>query len=109
LLGAVASITSGHDLFDPWGTRRRSDWRCLDGPCDTEASSAYRRRPTASDEGGRSGVGNHGLISSHRKLLWPNTMVVSVCGNAGTRCQQPWYVSWRQHRGYPRFAGGWWV
>src|SRR5215467_1664172 len=37
----------------------------------------------ASDEGGPFGVGNHELISSHRKLLWPITMVVSVAETPG--------------------------
>jgi hypothetical protein len=37
----------------------------------------------ASDEGGPFGVGNHGLIPSHRKLLWPNTTVVSVAETPG--------------------------
>jgi hypothetical protein len=36
-----------------------------------------------SDEGGPFGVSNHELISSHRKLLWPNTMVVSVAETPG--------------------------
>ena len=29
------------------------------------------------------GVSNHELIPSHRKLLWPNTMVVSVVETPG--------------------------
>src|SRR5262249_30595336 len=35
------------------------------------------------DEGGPFGVGDHELISSRRKLLWPNTTVVSVTETSG--------------------------
>jgi hypothetical protein len=37
----------------------------------------------ASDEGGPFGVGNHELIPSHRKLLCPKTMAVSVTETPG--------------------------
>ena len=40
-------------------------------------------RNCAGDEGGPFGVGNHGLISSHCKLLWPKAMVVSVAAKSG--------------------------
>jgi len=37
------------------------------------------------------GVSNHELISSHRKLLWPNTMVASVAETPG---QDPGRYGW---------------
>jgi hypothetical protein len=41
-------------------------------------------RNCAGDEGGPFGVGNHGLISSHCKLLWSKkAMVVSVAAKSG--------------------------
>jgi hypothetical protein len=52
-------------------------------PCDTEASSAYRRRPTVRVmKEGPSGSAIMGWISSHRKV------VVSVCGNAAKSCRE---------------------
>jgi len=41
------------------------------------------KRNCTRDEGGLFEVGNQVLISSHRKLLWPNTMVVSVAETPG--------------------------
>ena len=35
------------------------------------------------DEGGPFGVGDHGLISSHCKLVWSSAMVVSVAAKSG--------------------------
>ena len=40
------------------------------------------------DEGGPFGFGDQEPISSHRKLLRAKAVVVSVCGNAGTRFRQ---------------------
>ena len=39
------------------------------------------------DAGGPFGVGDHGLISSHCKLLWSKAMVVSVAAKSGQDAQ----------------------
>jgi hypothetical protein len=39
------------------------------------------------DEGGPFGVGDHGLISSHCKLVWSRALVVSVAAKSGQDAQ----------------------
>src|SRR6516165_12446611 len=54
------------------------------GSCVTSVQLVHTTaRNCARDEGGPFGVGNHGLISSHCKLLWPKAMVVSVAVKSG--------------------------
>jgi hypothetical protein len=46
------------------------------------------RNCTTRDGGGPFEFGNQVLISSHRELLWPKVVVVSVAENAGTHVSQ---------------------
>src|SRR5262245_55107896 len=58
---------------------------------DTEASSAQRRPPPARERALRGW--HHELISSHRKLLWPNTMAASLFSNFLKRSIAPFFCS----------------
>ena len=88
--GANAQVWATHasaseiKLVVNMGVRAKAQRHVRVGSCVTSVQLVHTTaRNCARDEGGPFGVGNHGLISSHCKLLWPKAMVVSVAVKSG--------------------------
>jgi hypothetical protein len=69
----------GRDVLDPEMGQRAADL----GPVSRATPVHTAMRNCMRDEGRSFEVGNQVLISSHRKLLWSNAMVVNVAEKSG--------------------------